>query len=368
MSFTVPRRTASRQIWFIGKRRYATEGHPIVHIPKSSIYQLGSGSSSTPLFRDVSWTIHPSDAWVVLSSGSSNLKSSLLNTLAGHLRISPAPPPPGGLFPFLHGRDPPDVVSLVSFAHRPRAAGGAFYDYTARYGAVREEDKRTLRDTFFPETAKPLDELAIPALHEHAHPSFTPLDERQQRLKQLLFEDLSEKLGLRQFLDLPLIALSNGQTRKARIIKALLDQPELLILDEPLSEYIFVVSARTVSDSPLSAGLDISTRSLVLSLLRALHVANKPHIILGMRPQDPIPDWTTHLALIRKDGTVLTGPKDHILGKADRDGVTYSAVHLVQSSQQEAPRATTDDHSGALVHMAGVNVAYGDRKVCNYSL
>ena len=87
-----------------------------------------------------------------------------------------------------------------------------------------------------------------------------------------------------------------------------------------------------------------------------------------MRPQDPIPDWTTHLALIRKDGTVLTGPKDHILENAEQDGVTCSAVHPVQSSQQELPRATTDDHSGALVHMAGVNVTYGDRKVCNYSL
>ena len=85
--------------------------------------------------------------------------------------------------------------------------------------------------------------------HEHAHSSLTPLDERQQRLKRLLFEDLSEKLGLRQFLDLPLIALSNGQTRKARIIKALLDQPELLILDEPLSGYIFVLLYGISEDS-----------------------------------------------------------------------------------------------------------------------
>lgn len=222
-------------------RAFHHQGHkePIIHIPKSAVYQLGAGSSSEPLFRDVSWTVYPQDAWAVISSGSGNAKSALLNVLIGHLKLSPPPPPPGGLFPFLNGRDPHKLVSLVSFAHRPRAAGGAFYDYTARYGAVREEDKRTLRETFFPETARPLHELAIPAFHEHPQVNLAELtDEQKDSRRRALFEDLMEKLGLSQLLDLPMIALSNGQTRKARIIKALLEQPELLILDEPLSERI----------------------------------------------------------------------------------------------------------------------------------
>jgi ABC-type molybdenum transport system ATPase subunit/photorepair protein PhrA len=56
------------------------------------------------------------------------------------------------------------------------------------------------------------------------------LEERARR-----FEDLTESLGLKHLLDLPLVALSNGQTRRARIVKALLEQPEILLLDEPLS-------------------------------------------------------------------------------------------------------------------------------------
>jgi ABC-type molybdate transport system ATPase subunit len=94
---------------------------------------------------------------------------------------------------------------MVSFTHRPRSSGGAFYDYTARYGAVREEDRITLRQNMFPDTA------------------------------ENDFDDLADKLGLKAFLDLPLVALSNGQTRRARILKALLSKPELLLLDEPLS-------------------------------------------------------------------------------------------------------------------------------------
>jgi len=100
---------------------------------------------------------------------------------------------------------------MVSFAHRPRSSGGAFYDYTARYGAVREEDRITLRQNMFPGTAENV------------------------KNAENNFDDLAETLGLKYLLDLPLVALSNGQTRRARILKALLSRPELLLLDEPLS-------------------------------------------------------------------------------------------------------------------------------------
>lgn len=158
----------------------------------------------------------------------------MLQALLGHLKIHPPPPPPYGLFPFLDNRDPHKHVSLVSFAHRPRTAGSGFVDFTARYGAVREEDKRTLRETFFPETARPIHDLAMPEILSGPSTSLEPLAD-QKLDKRLFFDHLVDYLDLRRFLDLPMIALSNGQTRKARILKALLEQPELLILDEPLS-------------------------------------------------------------------------------------------------------------------------------------
>ncbi|KAJ3539813.1 hypothetical protein NM688_g6312 [Phlebia brevispora] len=334
----LPKRQKLRSVRLIHQTNPET---PIVHIPASSIYPLGAGNSSAPLFRGVSWTIQPQDAWAVISAGSSGAKTSLLQALTGHLRIAPPPPPPNGLFPFLAGRDPFDYVSLVSFAHRPRAAGGAFYDYTARYGAVREEDKRTLRDTFFPESARPLHDLAIPDFHANPNENLAiKKDQAQERARRALFEDLTDKLGLTQFLDLPMIALSNGQTRKARIVKALLEQPELLILDEPLT------------------GLDVHTRSLVLSLLRTLHSKNAPHVILGMRAQDPIPEWTTHLALISKDGAVHTGTKEHIL-----KGPSSASLHHGWRPADHTVSKKVDNTNEELIRFSGVNVSYGDRKV-----
>lgn len=105
------------------------------------------------------------------------------------------------------------------------------------------------------------------------------------------------------------------------------------------------------------AGLDTSTRTLVLTLLESLHNKNQPHIILGMRPQDPIPDWTTHLALIRKDGKVHTGAKDEVLG-----AVTGTDLH--PGWRPASSGHAKSSHEGEpLVNITGVNVTYGDRKV-----
>lgn len=155
----------------------------------------------------------------------------LSKTLLGHLRIAPTPPPPGGLFPALteSGHDPFTSLVFVSFGNRRRVAGGEFYDYSARYGAVREEDSITLRQSMFPETIpSAFPELELPRVDGDAPKGMSDEERR-------LFDLLVEKVGLRAFLDLPIIALSNGQTRRARIIKAVLRKPELLLLDEPLS-------------------------------------------------------------------------------------------------------------------------------------
>lgn len=65
--------------------------------------------------------------------------------------------------------------------------------------------------------------------------SKTPEELAADEVKRAIFDELSAKLDLLSLLDLPLVALSNGQTRRARIAKATLAQPELLLLDEPLS-------------------------------------------------------------------------------------------------------------------------------------
>ena len=47
---------------------------------------------------------------------------------------------------------------------------------------------------------------------------------------------VAEQLDIAHLLPLSFVKLSNGQTRRARIARALLRHPSMLILDEPLSK------------------------------------------------------------------------------------------------------------------------------------
>jgi len=130
--------------------------------------------------------------------------------------------------------DPYKFVSLISFSHRSKFQTG-FFDYSARYGAVWDEDKRTLRETLFPELVEKVRraELNLP------EKPTTGAQGVETENQAILLEWLIEKLDLKELLDLPMITLSNGQTRKARIVKTLIGplgaRPELVLLDEGLS-------------------------------------------------------------------------------------------------------------------------------------
>src|SRR5205823_5721914 len=69
--------------------------------------------------------------------------------------------------------------------------------------------------------------------------------------------------------------LSNGQTRRARIARALLSRPELLILDEPFM------------------GLDSAGRDEVAALLGGLGRQGR-RVLLITRPE-AVPGWVTHV-------------------------------------------------------------------------
>lgn len=110
-----------------------------------------------------------------------------------------------------------------------------------------------------------------------------------------------------------------------------------------------------------TAGLDAPTRELVLSLLEHLHTSpNPPHIILGVRLQDPLPEWTTHLAFVRKNGRIETGKKEDIL----RANPSVFGHHL-NASVTPTHQLKHDGHQdeAALVDLDGVSVTYGDREV-----
>ena len=98
---------------------------------------------------------------------------------------------------------------------------------------------------------------------------------------------------------------------------------------------------------------------MLVELLHTLHKTRKPRVIMGLRLQDPLPEWVSHIALVQS-GRVQTGPKALILDEVKSELLskkfTEDLGHLVGSRSIEKP-------GSALVEMEGLNVRYGERHV-----
>ena len=68
-----------------------------------------------------------------------------------------------------------------------------------------------------------------------------------------------------------------------------------------------------------TVGLDPPTLVTLSPILRELAYRSSPRLILALRPQDPIPDWITHLVILGNSYTVpLMGLKEDVLFAAHR--------------------------------------------------
>ena len=151
--------------------------------------------------------------------------------------------------------------------------------YSERYEAYRETDDITLKAWLLARMGK--------------------VDERKLRR-------IGEILGINPLFDGSLMNLSNGQQRRARIVKALLHDPEILLLEEPYSTCPVVPFNMLV-------GLDISSRKTLSILLSNLVKQACPRIVLGLREHDHIPSFVTHVLWIGKFNEILyNGPKSNI--------------------------------------------------------
>ncbi len=110
---------------------------------------------------------------------------------------------------------------------------------------------------------------------------------------------LMEQWGVAQFAHRPFGTLSEGERKRAQIARALMPDPELLLLDEP------------------GAGLDLGGREDLVSRLSDLaryHYA--PAQVLVTHHVEEIPPGYTHALLLREGQVVASGAVDDVLTQA----------------------------------------------------
>ncbi|MGG7463175.1 ABC transporter ATP-binding protein [Plantibacter sp. YIM 135347] len=120
---------------------------------------------------------------------------------------------------------------------------------------------------------------------------WNPTEEQLDRADALL-----DLLGIAHIRNEPWTTLSQGERGRALIARALMTDPELLLLDEP------------------STGLDVAAREHLLDRIRGL-VQQHPKLatVTITHHLEELPSTTTHAALVRDGRIIAQGPADDVL-------------------------------------------------------
>ncbi|KAJ5952111.1 uncharacterized protein N7479_010524 [Penicillium vulpinum] len=350
---------------------------PFIRIQDGTFYKkypTAEDSSNPPLFPNLNFTLPATSTpeqhqhWAIIGSSD---RTDLLHILRGqHICL----PPNARSYPYLltdkiAAKDPrlrlvENAIQYVGFSGEGSGAiGGIRGAYlSARYESLREETDWTVLQYLRGQTSlNPLDGEKEGTLHDE---------------KFLMQTVRSLELG--KLLTLPVSSLSNGQTRRARIAKAILSKPELLLLDEPFM------------------GLDPVGVGKISLLLERLANKQAPRLILALRPQDKVPYWITHMMVVGNSHEVLLqGPKPviedtldvwrHVIKKTVPGSLPKQEAEILNKCKADLKAGILDEellgdlvaHTKNLrssevqaplggepvIEMKGVRVQYGDKVV-----
>ncbi|MDT0444791.1 ABC transporter ATP-binding protein [Streptomyces johnsoniae] len=219
------------------------------------------------LVDKVSWSVAEGERWIVLGPNGAG-KTTLLNLASSYLF------PTSGAVGILGEK----LGAVDVFELRPRIgmASSALADKLSR----RQTVLQTVLTAAYGMTAGWQEE-------------YDDVDE--QRARAFL-----DRLGMNEYLDRRFGTLSEGERKRTQIARAMMTDPELLLLDEP------------------AAGLDLGGREdLVRRLGRLARDPYAPSMIMVTHHVEEIAPGFTHVLLIRQGKVLAAGPVDSVLTSAN---------------------------------------------------
>ncbi len=125
--------------------------------------------------------------------------------------------------------------------------------------------------------------------------------------------EMLDALGCAHLIRRKFGTLSEGERKRVQIARALMPDPELLLLDEP------------------AAGLDLGGREDLVRRLGALAKdPNAPMSVLVTHHVEEVPDGFTHAMLLRRGSVIASGPMAHVFTERNLSrcfGVPLSIEH-----------------------------------------
>lgn len=216
-----------------------------------------------PLVEKVSWRVVEGERWVILGPNGAG-KTTLLNVASSYLF------PTSGTVRVLGER----LGGVDVFELRPRIG------MTSSALSEKLPRRQTVLDTVL---------TAAYGMTAGWQEQYDEVDERRARA-------FLDRLGMSDYLDRRFGTLSEGERKRTQIARALMTDPELLLLDEP------------------AAGLDLGGREdLVRRLGRLARDAYAPSMIMVTHHVEEIPPGFTHALLIRQGQVLHAGPVESVL-------------------------------------------------------
>ncbi|KAI4763600.1 P-loop containing nucleoside triphosphate hydrolase protein [Aureobasidium sp. EXF-3400] len=322
---------------------------PLVRLRYANIYKDSlDQNNKSPLFKSLSFSLTTGEHWAIISTTDSS-RTDFLNVLNGRYL---ATPPGARSYPELEEQNitPHRAISYIGFDAERSGLGGTAVKgqyLSQRYEAHREVDDWSLLD------------------YLEGHTELNALEKPDQDVDTDLLANVVANLKLEPLLLLPVSNLSNGQTRRARIAKALLMKPELLLLDGPFM------------------GLDPMAKEHISSFLQQMAEQSNPRILLSLRLGESVPAWITHVVILdpENNSKILHSGTKGTVYKAlgayrGHDGFIHDlrqniSLDLARPSRAKKPTEETTSRDGfpeihlplptgeALVEMQGVKVSYG---------
>jgi len=288
------------------------------------------------LFPNTDWKLHTDQHWAIIGPTGSG-KSILANALCRNVATVQ------GRISFFFGDHPRsylkrgEVVSISPDTLR---------DFLSRYAGYHQARWQSLEGRDAPTVSELLSGESI----EHRSPyEVTPLhtDEAVYHTRRAAAIQL---LGIDYLLPRKIVHVSHGESRKVLLARALMQVPQLLILDDPF------------------CGLDSASRKTLQDAIEHILASRQFQIVLITSREEEILQGITHLLCVEEKQVVAQGSKDLILQTDVVRRIFAPAESLSFDSHSNAfvPPVQPVVPEDTLVNMNNVSVTYGDVTVLHH--
>lgn len=215
------------------------------------------------LLKDVSWEVKEGQRWIVLGANGAG-KSTLMNIAVARLHPT---------------RGTADILG-------------------ERLGRVSVFDLRPLigLSSALVANSIPASETALNVVVTAAYGTTGRWREQYEKLDERRAFQLLHQWGMSTFMNQPFGKLSEGERKRVLIARALMTDPELMILDEP------------------AAGLDLAGREeLVAQMAELATDEDAPALVLVTHHLEEVPAGFTHIMMMREGEVVAAGELESTL-------------------------------------------------------